>query len=91
MSAKEPQKKNWFATLPGVLTSLATLITAITALYVAIVTHQGGSTTTSEKNASAQGATSQGMHEQEKQVPKVKTSDPCKDLPFEQRPISCLK
>ena len=48
--------KNWWTTLPGVLTALATLITAITGLYLAL----------------------------------ARKPDPCKDLPFDRRPVSCL-
>jgi hypothetical protein len=51
-----PQTKSWWSTLPGLLTALAAMITAITGLYLAI-------------------------------QPK---SDPCKTLPFDERPISCL-
>ena len=51
-----PQTKSWWSTLPGILTAVAALITAITGLYLAI-------------------------------GPKP---DPCKTLPFDERPISCL-
>lgn len=55
--------RSWWATLPGLLTALAAVITALTGAYVAFT-----------KTTDAQD----------------KPPDPCKTLPFEQRPISCL-
>ena len=50
-------KQNWWTTLPGVLTGLAALLTAITGFYLAFVSNH---------------------------------PDPCKTLPVDDRPISCL-
>lgn len=40
MPPTDREKKNWLLTLPGMLTALATLITALTGLYLAIKTNQ---------------------------------------------------
>ena len=55
---------SWWTTIPGLLTGIAALITALTGLYV-VLSH----------SASA---------------PPNKI-DPCKDVPFTERPLSCLK
>jgi hypothetical protein len=40
MRQTEEEKTNWWLTLPGLLTALASLITALTGLYLAIKTNQ---------------------------------------------------
>jgi hypothetical protein len=74
MPEPQSERKNWWATLPGVLTGLAALIGAVGGLYAAIVGQPIPQPT----------PTPTVMHSS----PAV--SDPCKALPVDDRPISCL-
>ena len=79
MAANGREPKSWIATIPGILTALATLIGAITALYIALATHSRSGTTNPPRDGTTQAPD-----------PPPKKTDPCKDLPVDQRPISCL-
>ena len=67
MSESAGNPKTWWLSLPGLLTAIAALLTALTGLFVAI-----------------QQAPKTAVHD-------VNRQDPCVDLPFEERPVSCLE
>jgi hypothetical protein len=78
MSDTETDPKKWWMTLPGILTALAALLSAATGLFVAV-----------------QQTPRTAVHSEIRQDPSKtavpSSKDPCIDLPFEERPISCLE
>jgi hypothetical protein len=78
MSDTEIDPKKWWMTLPGFLTALAALLSAGTGMFVAV--HQTPRTPVH----------SESLQDPSKaEAPSRK--DPCVDLPFEERPVSCLE
>jgi hypothetical protein len=78
MSDHTPQSQSWWLTLPGILTALGTLITAITGLYLAVMS--GKKSIDPPIIAPAISVS-----------PDPPRPDICRTLPVDQRPAQCLE
>jgi len=85
---------SWWATLPGILTALATLLGAIASFYIAVATHGKPETPGQRDNTTQTQDAPTSKQAEQVQGPSVtqpqQQDDPCKTLPFDDRPISCL-
>lgn len=109
MAKAKNEKKNWFATIPGLLSVLAALIGLLTALYASHVSRRNtGADAPTQPNTTSQipsipaqnpQPTAQKPVDQTQNPPSLtktarapaKEPDPCRDLPFDQQPVSCLE
>lgn len=92
MPEKTKHSGNWFSSLPSLIKAIAVLVTAITALYVALATHGNAGGTKNQKSTLNQDVPPKAPDSKvpAPNAPDPEATDPCKTLPYDQRPISCL-